>query len=405
MSTNKRIFYACQGVAIAQMGTFAGSGGADASDGTAKGKYELSNMVHGVQAVGTTTTFNPEQAFELGQVEIYENVEGTPDIELTLSKVIDGYPLIYHMATTGVAGGSLANSGLINRSKQQCDIRLGIFDEGNNNIAGGATAEVEVFCSGMFVSSIGYTFPVDGFAEESVTFVGNNKQWLLGSNTVAPNCVAISGHLAAAFDGEDSPLALGDGFNPSGGVQRREDFLMQKCIFPASVRGVVNSGHVMGTTRFVGIGNGMNLDDAGTFSSGNAIHVQNVSINTDFSREDILELGRKTPYYRPANFPIEVTCEIEAITTSGDFVFAYEEGDPGLDNTTSSGDNTSEDTIFIQLRGGHAWDLGAKNRLTSVSYGGGDATGGNVSTSYSYTNFNDLDVQWSGDYIGFNPPE
>ena len=115
-----------------------------------------------------------------------------------------------------------------------------------------------------------------------------------------------------------------------------------------------------------------------------------------------MELGKKTPYHRPANFPIEVTCEIEAITTSGDFVFAYEEGDPSLYSSTASGDNTAEENIFIQLRDGHAWDLGSKNRLTSVTYGGGDATGGNVTTSYSYTNFNDLDVQWSGDYIGFN---
>ena len=82
--------------------------------------------------------------------------------------------------------------------------------------------------------------------------------------------------------------------------------------------------------------------------------------------------------------------------------FAFEEGDPALDRTVSSGNNTQEESIFIELRGGHAFDLGAKNRLTSVTYGGGDATGGNVSTTYSYTNFNDLDVQWSGDYIGFD---
>ena len=55
-----------------------------------------------------------------------------------------------------------------------------------------------------------------------------------------------------------------------------------------------------------------------------------MSVSTDFSREEVLELGRKTPYYRPASFPIEVSCEIEAITTSGDFIGAYELGDPDL---------------------------------------------------------------------------
>jgi hypothetical protein len=364
MSSNKRIFYACQGVAITNVGELTA--------------LTDKNMVHGVQAVGTTTTFNPEQAFELGQVEIYENVEGTPDVELTISKVIDGYPLIYHMATTGVKGGSAANSGLVNRSKQQCDIFVGIFPEANNNIAGASSAaEVEVKCSGMFVSSLGYTFPVDGFAEESVTFVGNNKQWFTANQRMLEATVSD-------FHGNDGPLASGDVTNPSGGIQRREDVLLVNCILPKSVKGVAGTG----------IGNGVN-------GSTNLVHLQNISINTDFSREDILELGKKTPYHRPANFPIEVTCEIEAVTTSGDFVFAYEEGDPSLHASTASGDNTAEENIFISLRGGHAWDLGAKNRLTSVTYGGGDATGGNVTTSYSYTNFNDLDVQWSGDYHGF----
>ena len=117
------------------------------------------------------------------------------------------------------------------------------------------------------------------------------------------------------------------------------------------------------------------------------------SISTDFSREDILELGRKTPYARPATFPIEVTQEIEAITTSGDFVNAYEFGDEKLNETKASGNNTSQEIIFLCTRAGYAWDLGAKNRLASVSYGGGDATGGNATCTYSFTNFNELDVQ------------
>lgn len=381
MSSNNRIFYACQGVAISNMGVVSGVG--SPGPATSDNYLMTENMVHGVQSVSMTTTFNPEQAFELGQIEIYENIEGTPDIEVTIEKAIDGYPLVYHMATTGVSGSSAANSGLTNRSKQRCDLRLGIFDEGANNI-GSATAnngkpEVEVYCSGMFVGSVGYTIPVDGFATESVSLVGNNKQWLTGASC------RIGPDGADAFSGSDSPLALGVPGAPSGGIQRREDVMLAKSIFPASIRGV------NGTSAGNSVSDGIPL-----------IHVQNVSINTDFSREDVFELGRKTPYYRPAGFPIEVTCEIEAITTSGDFVFAYEEGDPALDGTVSSGNNTQEESIFVQLRGGHAFDLGAKNRLTSVSYGGGDATGGNVSTTYSYTNFNDLDVQFSGDYIGFN---
>ena len=120
--------------------------------------------------------------------------------------------------------------------------------------------------------------------------------------------------------------------------------------------------------------------------------MQNISVSTDFSREDILELGRRVPYYKAPGFPIEVTTEIEAIAISGDFVNAYEAGDPDLVGTKNEGNNTSEETIIIRLTDGTTFDMGSKNRLSSVSYGGGDAAGGNVSISYSYTNFNDLEV-------------
>ena len=58
MADNNRIFYAIQQVAIGRE-----------SD---NGYY----ILKGVQAVSMTTTFNLEQAFQLGQLEIYENIEG-----------------------------------------------------------------------------------------------------------------------------------------------------------------------------------------------------------------------------------------------------------------------------------------------------------------------------------------
>ena len=363
MSSNDRIFYACQAVAI----TNHGDNSIEAVNGT--------DMVYGLQSVGMTTNFNLEQAFELGQIEIYENIEGTPDIEVTLEKVLDGKPLIYHMASTGVVGGSL--SGLTARSKERCDLRLGIYDEQANSVSqaiGGSQAgkpEVEVYCSGLYVSSISYSIPVDGNATESVTLVGNNKTWLTGAN------VKIQDGSVVNFDGNDTPL-LGVKNAASGGIVRREDVLMSGTILPQSIRGVAGSGY----------GNGLNFDNGN-----NRVHVQSFSVSTDFGREDILELGRKTPYARPANFPIEVSCEIEAITSSGDFVSAYEFGDTALYGTIDSRNNTQNENIYVCVRQGYGFDLGNKNRLASVSYGGGDAGGGNASCTYSYTNFNDLDVQ------------
>ena len=364
MSNNKRIFYACQALAI----THEGDAGIDATD-----------MVHGVQSVGINTSFNLEQVFELGQVEIYENIEGTPDIEVTLEKVIDGYPLIYHMATVGVVGTS--NSGIVGRADTKCDLRLGIFDASKSNVASnGSSSEVEIYCSGMAVSSISYTVPVDGNCTESVTLVGNNKRWLVTGQQIGSTDVA-------SFNGSDIPKALGIDSSPSGGVQRREDVLLAGSILPMVIDGVVSSGY----------GNGLN----GTTPR---VHIQNFTCSTDFGREDILELGRKAAFFRPATFPVEVTCEIEAITTSGDFVDALEAGAASLTGTVDSGNNLRNESIFLLLRCGVAFDLGNKNKLTSVSYGGGDAGGGNVSCSYSFQNFNSLDVQdiaQAQGYIGF----
>lgn len=366
MSNNKRIFYACQAVAISKEGDDA---------------IEAGDLVHGLQSVGITTNFNLEQVFELGQLEIYENIEGTPDIEVTLEKVIDGYPLMYHMASTGVAGTS--NSGIAGRSDTKCDLRLGIFDAQKNNVASAVdnsgNAEVEVYCSGMFISSISYTIPVDGNATESLTLVGNNKRWLTGAD------VKIQDADVAAFNGGDSPRAFGVAGSASGGVQRREDVLLSGSILPSVIKGVIGSGY----------GNALAAD-------GPRIHIQNFTCSTDFGREDILELGRKTPYFRPATFPVEVSCEIEAITTSGDFVDALETGSPSLSGTIDSGNNLQNEAIFLLLRCGVGFDLGNKNKLTSVSYGGGDAGGGNVSCTYSFQNFNQLDVQdIANGYIGF----
>ena len=70
--------------------------------------------------------------------------------------------------------------------------------------------------------------------------------------------------------------------------------------------------------------------------------------------------------------------------------------------TTASGNNTPEECIFFYTRNGLGLDLGSKNRLSSVSYGGGDAGGGNATSTYSYVNYNDLDIQMrQNGYIGF----
>ena len=367
---NNRIFYACQMVGISTMG-----------DDTSSSIREA----HGVQSIGITTNFNLEQAFELGQIQIYENIEGLPDVEVTMEKVIDGYPLLYHLATSGAA-----NSSLTARSKARTDIRLGIYSDDEDFVSG--APDVEVYCSGMYMSSLSYTIPVDGNATESVTLVGNHKKWLTHGST--DQRLTGTDH-TTNISGVDAPAAY---TNRMGGIQRRENVVMASSIFPSTLQGI-NPGSANGNNVSSGTSTNAHVTQGSPL-----VHIQNVSISTDFSREDVLELGRKTPYFRAPGFPIEVSCEIEAISTSGDFVNALETGDPALAGTNDEGDNITNDTIKLTLQDRTMFDLGTANKLSSVSYGGGDATGGNVSSTYSYQNFNVLTVSSPNDPVFSGEP-
>jgi hypothetical protein len=62
-----------------------------------------------------------------------------------------------------------------------------------------------------------------------------------------------------------------------------------------------------------------------------------------------------------------------------------------------SGTNLVDQVIFIAVQEGTRIDLGSKNKLSSVSYGGGDAGGGNSTCTYSYSTFNDFTVTHPSD--------
>lgn len=375
--SNNRIFYACQAVAIEPLYD---------NNGTLTATSDGVQVLHGVQSVGLNTTFNLEQVFELGQIHIYENIEGTPDVEVTLEKVLDGYPLMYHVATAGVEEEDLTSAAklsLVARSKQRANVYLGIFPDTVENIGDtNSNAAVEVQMSGMYVSSIGYTLPVDGNCTESLTLVGNHKAWSSTATKFTSNVADQLDDTTVTGDGQDSPKNLQSG-TPYGGVQRRENVDIKNSIFPKSLYGVVGDG----------VGNAYN-----TSTKSNRVHIQNCSFNCDLNRESIQELGRKSPYYRFASFPVEVTSEFEVIAVSGDFINAYEDGAYAVGDI-NYGNNTSEEKIVVRLHDGTVFDLGAKNRLSSVNYTGGDAGGGNSTITYSYSTYNNLTVTHPQDLL------
>ena len=85
MAANDRIFYACQGVSVAPFASTA--------------NVTTGQMVHGLQSVGITTNFSLEQAFELGQIEIYENID---------ARNVHGKSAAFGAAAAPLGGGVMA---------------------------------------------------------------------------------------------------------------------------------------------------------------------------------------------------------------------------------------------------------------------------------------------------------
>jgi len=341
---NKRIFYAVQQVALAPNGTES---------------YVASHVVHGLQSVNVTTNFRLEQIFELGEIEIYENIENIPEIEASTEKVLDGYPPVYLLSTFGSASATLSG-----RQNAETQLAVSIFSDVQDAASGTPLSEME--CSGMFIGRVGYRFPVEGNFTETCSLTGNDKVWRTSSF-----------RFSGAFDNLDEPLSIAG----SGGVNRREDILFYPLasgnlysIFPTDIDGISASG-----TNDKSVG-----DDYD-------VHMQNISVDCDLRRDELFELGRRARYHSFVNFPVEVTSEFEVISTAGDKVQGTEEGVLG------GGENLSNQTIRIVAREGTVLDLGSNNKLASVTEDGGDATGGNVTVRYSYSNFNALTVTHPND--------
>lgn len=337
-------------------------------------------MAHGVQSAGLNLSFSLQQVFELGQLSIYENVEDLPQVEMTTEKVLDGYPPVYLLCTTSAANPSLAG-----RSSSRCNLQMGIWRETDESATGSVPTVRQVLVSGAYVSSVQYSFPVDDSFSESVTLVANDMFWQGSTGALAsyPN-------FDVTFLGNDSPLASAG----SGGVNRRENIIFGATSVANGVdsNGVIRDYNCTVLPRDIpGINtSGMNPNDADGFP---AAKIQSITVNVDFGREDILQLGVKGPFYRFLQVPTEVTTSIDVHNLSGSNVSASSFGVyAGTAGVCTDRYNLIDNTIRVTTCEGLRLYLGKKNKLTSINDQGGDTGGGNRSTTYSYSNFNDFTV-------------
>lgn len=318
---NDRTFYACQAVAVAIQ-----------TPNETTGLYEepadnAYQFLHGVQTIGLNTSFDLDNVFELGQLEIYDTILKIPQIEITLEKALDNHPSLYTLAAP--------NQDLLLDSKNRVCVKFAIYKDTEN--AGVSTPLHTVKCTGMYVNNVSYQFPVDGQLTESVTLVGNHKAW---SNST------LNGIPAAITDGDaataDEPLG--------GHVLTRKDVTSM------------------------------------TLPNGSS-KVQSITLSVDLGREDLLQLGQKAPYARIPNYPVEVTAEVEYLV------------DENTMETVAFDQDTNDLPVQNQAisvgAGYYTVDLGNKCYLKSVTYGGGDASGGNATVKYSYSTYNTFNVDYN----------
>lgn len=342
MPDNNRIYWAHQAIGVAPLGSNAYT------------------AIHGLQSAGIDLSFTLEDILEMGQLEIYESKETVPEVEVTLEKVLDGYPLIYHLATEGATADTLAG-----RQNQRCHVALSIFGDTASSASGVPLKEIEL--SGLYYSSLNYNFSTDGPFTESVTLVGNNL-------AIRTSGFKFTGTI---FDNTDVPLATTSGL---GGVQTRQNLVWDTTTVSRDTNGMVNTSTatILPPDVYGISSSGTNNTTAGVRTA----HIQSISVSMDAGRETIDELGRQGPYYRYITFPTEVTCEITAISTLAHNVTASETATNNLTNRT----------IKIYSQDGTYINLGTKNKLQRVSISGGGTDGGNQTITYSYRNMNSLQV-------------
>ena len=313
--------------------------------------------VHGAQSLGFSTVFNIEAFQELGQSEIYQNIEDIPDISITVNKFMDGHPLVYLLATENAPSATL-----LGRQNEKSIIAWSIADDTNDSVSGTMLATVE--SSGCYVSSLSYNFAVDGPFTEDITLVSNHAFWSVGGSSIFGN--AFSGTI---FDNTDVPLNVSE----SGGIQTRNRMMFNGqadiTLLPRDINGITSSGT-----------NELRADGQ------QEVHVQSISISAELGRDNELELGKKTPYFRAISLPVDVDCNIEVNSVSGHYISATETG------TYGNGNNTRDEEIKVVLQDGTIFNLGTRNRLQNVDYAGGGTDGSVGTDTYTYQGKNTLTV-------------
>lgn len=397
MSLNKRIFYATQSINLQPVST----GSANPVNYRVSGHYTpYGGWIQplGLQSAGITTTFNNEPISQLGTLAIYSQQEASPEVEVTLSKLIDGTAPLYSICTAKIDPGATTtlktvNKDIVEVSTNMVNVRFGVAADTDARATG--ILSHHTLCERMYLSNVSFTMPVDGNATEQITLVGSNKTWG-GSVTVPSQGTLPLGEAASLVVRRQNVAISGTNGTSSRGADNKllVASLPSTSIIPTGIRAAY-----LGRT----LPNG----------TPDTPKIQNITVSANLNRENINELGFFGPYFKYTTFPIEVTSEFQVVSVSGDFIKAndfecFDNTDTDMSSATCNTKytNTDNEEIVIKICGATDsdslyLDLGKKNKLTSINYTGGDTGGGNTTVTYSYQTFNKFNVIPVGSYAGY----
>jgi hypothetical protein len=384
--SNNRIFYATQSINLQPVSTGAARP-LDYRDPNSYVAYSGWLQPFGLQSAGISTTFNSEPVSQLGTLTIYSQVETSPEVEVTLSKVIDGTAPLYTMCTAEATSSTLTsiNKDLSEISNNMVNVRIAVAPDVNSKATG--VMPHSTLCERMFVSSVSYTLPVEGNATEQVTLVGSSKKWSNSSITIPTGTLNYPTKLTSIVKRQNIAIPSGTRATATRNSADKITGFPTTSIIPSGIHNLYMTPDGKGTPK-----------------------IQNITISANLAKENINELGFFGPYYKYTTFPIEVTSEFELISISGDMVDANDfvvrdnnNVNRNSFNCSTDYSNTLNEEIVIKICGDTVddslyLDLGKKNKLTSVNYTGGDAGGGNATVTYSYQTFNKLNVIPTGSY-------
>ena len=328
---NNRIFYASHAVSIANNGTNL-------------------RTVQGAQSVSMSTAYNLDSVFQLGRLAIYDNFPANPEVTVTVTKALDGWPLIFSLATQPIAAGQTVTSSIIGGANAITSLIIGVGSDTAPVVDDVNPDYTSISLSGLYVESLSYSFGSEGSFTEEVTFKGNNK--LLGGRLDGPVETAPHG----------------------GNVLRRQNINLTDSRFPAEV------------------------DRSG---------ISNITISTSFNREDIFTMGSYAPRARTVSFPIEITTtfDMHAREISQSVGTTFETANVTAQCVGPSGFNKQWIRVVLCNASGfteYTFDLGSGNMLQNHGYSGGDTSGGNVTETFEYLTYNELTIE---DKVPSSEPE